>query len=76
MFVLNLGDLRKHSNSLPVYGICMAERILSHLHLTVGDRSKSLRTVIPSNVVKKLNLTPDSILEWVETGKGIFVKRL
>jgi bifunctional DNA-binding transcriptional regulator/antitoxin component of YhaV-PrlF toxin-antitoxin module len=53
----------------------MVERILSHLHLTVGDRSKSLRTVIPHNIVDKMHLTVSDILEWVVTSKGdILVK--
>jgi antitoxin component of MazEF toxin-antitoxin module len=55
----------------------MAERILSHLHLTVGDRSNSLRTVVPHQIVEKLHLTVSDILEWVVTSKGdILVKRL
>lgn len=38
--------------------------------------NKSLRTVIPYSVVKKLNLTPSDLLEWVEKKGDIIVKKL
>ena len=53
----------------------MVERHLSRLNLTVGDRSKSLRTVVPQKIVEKLKLTDSDILEWVETIKGDIVVR-
>ena len=54
----------------------MAERIFSHLNKTIGDRSNSLRTVVPSIIVKRLNLTESDILEWVEKKGDIVVKKL
>ena len=43
----------------------MPERIFSHLNKTVGDKSNSLRTVVPRQVVQKLGLTETDILEWI-----------
>jgi hypothetical protein len=52
----------------------MSKRTLSHLTLTVKD-SRSLRTVVPHLIVKKLNLSTDSMLEWVDRNGEILVER-
>ena len=60
-----------------LYRTCMPERIFSHLNKTVGDKSNSLRTVVPHTIVEKMKLTDSDILEWIETSKGdIIVRKL
>ena len=53
-----------------LYILLMVERIFSHLNKTVGDKSNSLRTVVPRQVVQKLGLTETDILEWILQSKG------
>jgi hypothetical protein len=47
----------------------MVERITSRLNKSVGDRSKSLKTIVPQVVVERLQLNPFDMLEWIELGK-------
>ena len=47
----------------------MTERTFSHLNKTVGNKSNSLRTVIPHSIVEKMELTDSDMLEWVMVNK-------
>lgn len=55
----------------------MTERIFSHLNKTIGDKSNSLRTVVPHIIVEKMELTDSDMLEWVMVNKReTIVKKL
>jgi bifunctional DNA-binding transcriptional regulator/antitoxin component of YhaV-PrlF toxin-antitoxin module len=54
----------------------MAERIFSHLNKTVGDKSNSLRTVVPHTIVEKMKLTDSDMLEWIINKGDIIVRKL
>ena len=43
----------------------MPERIFSHLNKTIGDKSNSLRTVVPHIIVEQMGLTDSDMLEWI-----------
>jgi hypothetical protein len=47
----------------------MVERITSRLNKSVGDRSRSLKTIVPQIVVEQLQLNEFDMLEWIELGK-------
>jgi hypothetical protein len=49
-------------------------RTLSHLAL-ITKNAQSIKTTVPRNVVKKMNLAPTDILEWSETKDGEFTVR-
>lgn len=55
----------------------MTERIFSHLNKTIGDKSNSLRTVVPHIIVEKMELSDSDMLEWVMVNKReTIVKKL
>jgi hypothetical protein len=40
-------------------------RAISHLNrIHIGDKSRSLRTVVPRNIVEQMHLTVSDIFEW------------
>jgi hypothetical protein len=54
-------------------------RSISHLNrIHIGDKSSSLRTVVPHNIVERMHLTSTDLFEW-KLGKNkdeIIVKKL
>jgi hypothetical protein len=52
-----------------LYRTYMPERIFSHLNKTVGDKSNSLRTVVPHTIVEEMKLTDSDMLEWIVVNK-------
>jgi len=53
----------------------MTARITSRVNRTIGNKSESLRTVIPRAVVGKMGLSAFDIIEWIAEKKGDFIVR-
>jgi len=47
----------------------MTERITSRVNRTTGNKSESLRAVIPRVVVGKMGLSAFDMIEWIESEK-------
>jgi hypothetical protein len=58
----------------------MTERITSRLNKSIGDKSKSLKTVVPQIVVQRMQLSEFEMLEWIESRRekqvNFIVKKL
>ncbi|MGC2575542.1 MAG: hypothetical protein WA364_28890 [Candidatus Nitrosopolaris sp.] len=51
------------------------QRITSRVNRTTGNRSESLRTVVPQVVVRKMGLSAFDMIEWILQKKGDFIVR-